>query len=285
MSAAHRVLVIEDHSPTAADLADIMRSMDCEPIITATREAALAALESHHPCLVLLDLSIPASPKHLRGRANVGISLLHDIRQRFGSPRMQAVWLPIIVVSGHANEPDQAVDLMKLEADDVIQKPYREADVIRRVGEALRKSGRGQHATCAKASKPSLGLVLDIPGRLVKRRTVVRLGGRDLQLADSELCVLMHLLVARANGQPVRIADLGNDAQVAYKRVDRLRKVLVGVVEDGTSIIVNHGGMYSLSDDIALGSIDTAWLASREHAEIARLSLTLSSTTGSVGRK
>ena len=64
---------------------------------------------------------------------------------------MQTIWLPIIVVSGHANEVEQAVDLMKLEADDVIEKPYFKATVVRKVWEALVKSGRETHIACARA--------------------------------------------------------------------------------------------------------------------------------------
>ncbi|MES2177966.1 MAG: response regulator [Gemmatimonadota bacterium] len=279
MSTPHCALIVEDHPPTAEDLADILRSMDCDPTIAATRDAALVFLESHTPCVVLLDLSIPSSAQHIKGRANVGISLLADIRKRFGSPRMQTVWLPIIVVSGHANEVQEAVELMKLEADDIIQKPYSEADVVRRVGEALRKSGREQHGSCGDATvSTTVGVILEITGRSIKGRTVLTLGGRDFQLTDSELCVLLHLLLGRANGRPVALSDFGNNAQIAYKRVDRLRKVLLAAFEDPTTVIVNDGGTYALSDAIAIGKINTTWLAGRSHAEIARLSGVLAST-------
>ncbi len=284
MSGAHRALVVEDHPQTAEDLAEILRSMECNPTIAPSREAALASMESQPPCLVLLDLSIPASPKHIKGRPDVGISLLHDIRQRFGSFRMQRVWLPVVVVSGHATEPDQVADLMKIEADDVIQKPYREEDVVRKVNDALKRSGRHLHSACEDAIKPAPRLVLDIPGRPVKRRTLVQLGGRDLPLTDSDLCTLMHLLVARVNGHAAQIQVLGNTTEVARKRVDRLRKEFSSHGEKGTSTIVSHGGAYSLSDDIALGSVDAALLASRGHAEVAKLAIALSTPSKGLDR-
>ncbi len=154
MIGPHCALIIEDHVATAKDLAAILESMDCKAFIASTRDAALEFLDSHRPCIVLLDLSIPIGVHHLKGRPNVGIALLQELRKRFGSPRMQTIWLPIIVVSGHANEVEQAVDLMKLEADDVIEKPYTEPNVVRKVWEALVKSGRETHVACARAPSP-----------------------------------------------------------------------------------------------------------------------------------
>src|SRR5690242_10489717 len=97
----HRALVVEDHPRTAEDLAQILRSMGIETLTSSNKEDALATLEREPFCLILLDLSIPPNSRRTKSRPEVGISVLQEVRRRFGSRRNAKTWLPIVVVSGH----------------------------------------------------------------------------------------------------------------------------------------------------------------------------------------
>jgi len=59
MTRRRRVLVVDDHEPTAVALARLMALLGHEARIASDGSAALAAVESYRPDLVLLDLGLP----------------------------------------------------------------------------------------------------------------------------------------------------------------------------------------------------------------------------------
>jgi DNA-binding response OmpR family regulator len=285
MLSGHCVLIVEDQVRIAKDLADILASIDCDTRIAHNKEDALALLEQEPPCLVLLDLSIPRTAVDIKGRPAVGLSLLQDIRARFGSPRDKKVWIPIVVVSGHAREVDQAVEIMKLDADDLIQKPYDEDVVIRKVREALRKSGREAHSACRMTKQahgvgpseplPRPGDIIGIPGRAAKKQTLVTIGAAEVGLSDGPLVVLLRLMLAHTQGEAVPLSKFSVDDQAAYKAVTRLRNALRSVVVDPHRFILNADGTYALGSHVQLGEVNTTWLANRRNTAIADLALEL----------
>src|SRR5689334_3636615 len=124
MPAPYRALIVEDDERNASDLSEILRTIDCESVVARSKEEALTLLEKQLPCIILLDLQIPRTKRGLKGESAVGISLLEDIRRLFGGRLRRESWIPVVVISGHAGEIEDVVELMKLDADDVIQKPY-----------------------------------------------------------------------------------------------------------------------------------------------------------------
>lgn len=111
-------------------------------------------------------------------------------------------WIPVIVISGHAGGIEDVVELMKLDADDVIEKPYDADDVARRVRQALERSGRTSHGNCrTTAVVPTAACVIEIPGTAKKRRTIVRIGGVATR-SPSNRSWVVHAAV------PVRVACL-----------------------------------------------------------------------------
>src|SRR5207253_1038417 len=142
MPDSHCALVVEDDERTAADLVAILRAIECEPTLARSKEEALAVLNRRPPCVVLLDLQIPRTKRGLKGESSVGIALLEDIRRLFGGRLRRETWIPVIVVSAHAGETEDVIELMKLDADDVIQKPYDADDAAVKVRQALERSGR-----------------------------------------------------------------------------------------------------------------------------------------------
>lgn len=281
MGSGHCALIVEDQARIANDLADILRSIDCDSRIAHNKEDALALLDQEQPCFVLLDLSIPRTARDIKGRPAVGLSLLQDIRARFGSPRDKKVWIPIVVVSGHAREVDQGVEIMKLDADDLIQKPYDDDVVVRKVREALRKSGRESHGGCQVTGRARVWdppespspprHVIGIPGMGIKKQTIVMIGDVEVGLSDGKLTVLLRLMLAHLERQEVPLKEFSKDDQNAYKAVTRLRKALQDAGVDSLRFIRNVDGCYALASDVELDEVNTKWLATRRNAVIGSL--------------
>ena len=279
MLAPHCALVVEDDERNAADLSDILRTIDCEPEVARSKEEALSLLATRPPCVILLDLQIPRTKRGLKGESAVGISLLEDIRRLFGGRLRRDSWIPVIVISGHAGEIEDVVELMKLDADDLIQKPYEADDVAGKVRQALDRSGRASHVDClTTASVPTATYAIDIPGKAQKRRTIVRIGGKQAKLRDGSLCALLRLLVGHARGESVPLIDFSGDRQdqsAAYKAVDRLREDLSNVLDDPTRFIVNSQSSYTLSEGVSLGEVNTEWLIALGNQTITELARAL----------
>ena len=257
MSETHRVLIVEDHPPNAEDLAEILRSLSCEPVIVDNKALALTKLKETEFCAVLLDLEIKRDTSSIKGHAEHGSSFLRELRAL--SPDVRAVdgtHLPVLVVSAHANDVDFAVNIMKQGANDVIRKPFESADVSKRVREALEGSGRSSHATCrSPRTTMGAGLVLAIPGDRKKRRTRVAIGQKTTMLTDSDLKVLLHLVVAKLGGKKVHKVDLGGTEDRGFKGISNLTQTLKGALPDGVDIIDNdYNGNYWLIDRVEIGA-------------------------------
>ena len=275
MADVHCALVVEDNPRTAADLGQILRTIACEPMFAGSREEALTLLGSHPPCVVLLDLQIPRTKRGLKGEASVGISLLEDIRRLFGGRLRRETWIPVIIISAHAGETEDVVELMKLDADDFIQKPYDADDVAQKVRHALAQSGRGTHQECKTPAVPErVPHEIQIPGKGQKHRTIVRIGVKEAKLRDGSLTTLLRLLIARARNASVPLMEFGGvrkDREAAYKAIDRLREDLANVVEAPTQFVINSQGSYALADYVSIGSVNTDWLLSLGNQTIAQL--------------
>lgn len=257
MSDTHRVLIVEDHSPNAEDLAEILRSLSCDPVIVDNKASALTKLKETEFCVVLLDLEIKGDTSSIKGHAEHGSSFLRELRAL--SPDLRAadgVHLPVLVVSAHANDVDFAVNIMKQGANDVIRKPFESADVSKRVREALERSGRGSHATCrSPGTTTGDGLVLAIPGERKKRRTRVEIGPKTTMLTDSDLKVLLALVAAKLTGKQVHKVDLGGTEDRGFKGISNLTRALEAALPEGVDIIANdYNGNYWLIERVQVGA-------------------------------
>lgn len=269
MSQQHRALIVEDDERNARDLADILQAMSCQTAIARSKEEAMMLLDGELPCVILLDLQIPRHRRGLTDESAVGISLLEEIRRRSGSRLRSQTWIPVIVVSGHAGVADDAVELMKLGADDVIQKPYDAQDVAEKVAEALKTSGRTLHADCVPVSQTTSGLcVIEIPGTGQKFRTIVRIAGQETTLGPGSLSVLLRLLIGRALEKPVPLSAFGGERRT----VQRLRDDLGKVVAEPTKFIIVRQGTYSLPQSVSIGAVETGRLVALENQTITDLS-------------
>jgi DNA-binding response OmpR family regulator len=258
MKRAHLALIVEDDKEIGDELREILNSLDCNSVTVSNTEDALRELQKSSFCLVLLDLNIKADPDAIKGHVEHGKSLLRKIRQEHSEHIGTCFWLPILVISGFAREWNDARELMKDNASDIIQKPFDSQVVSRGIRQALIQSGRQTHGECenhpiARRDNFKDGVVITIPGDRFKRRTAVRLGSQALTLTDSSLRVFLHLVVAHMESRQVHKTDLGATNDQGFKGISILRNELKQVL--GTiDIIKNHYyGNYSFEPDVTIG--------------------------------
>lgn len=117
------VLVVEDEPAIREGLVATLESEGCTVTAVADGNAALAAVQTAAPDLVLLDIMLP-------GRN--GYDVCRSLRRRH--PR-----LPVIMLTAKSEEIDKVVGL-ELGADDYITKPFGVRELLARIGAVLRRS-------------------------------------------------------------------------------------------------------------------------------------------------
>ncbi len=258
MAERHIALVVEDDKETAEDLCQILRATDCEGVVVDNAEDAVNALHEYSICLVLLDLQIKSARGELKGHPENGRSVLRKIRERHTEHYRSTYWLPVLVVSGFARERDEAVDIMKSGASDVIQKPLDSRQVSEAIRRVLQESGRQTHEQCHEPPRtPELnlrdGVVIAIPGDRIGRRTRIVIAGHIIDLPNFTLKILLHLMVAQQKGELVNKRDMGATDEQGFKGVSVLRHELKPVLGN-TDIVKNHyHGNYSLAPGVTIG--------------------------------
>jgi DNA-binding response OmpR family regulator len=274
MTSRHRTLVVEDDKPTADDLEELVRSLDCDPIVVDNKKDARAVLERETICFALLDLQIKLEPDSLRGNVEAGTTLVREVRRRYPDHAGGCYRMPILVVSGYAREADRAVQVMKDGADDVIQKPLDTRLVAERVHHFLQRSGRSDHTACPALAprSPAAGLVISVLGERDRRRTKIAIGTTTIKLTDSDLRVLLHLIVAKLARTKVHKADLGATDDQGFKGISELRHAIGPALGEDVDIIDNdYHGNYSLTDDVTIGRCDIGKLIEIGDSKISEL--------------
>ncbi|MGV9317172.1 response regulator [Streptomyces sp. NPDC003691] len=165
-----RVLLIEDDPSVREGVELGLRRRGHEVGTAATGEEGLAALPEFRPDLVLLDLMLPGVN---------GVEVCRRIRA--------AGQLPIIMLTARGDDFDIVIGL-EAGADDYIVKPARPEVIEARIRAVLRRieaPGAGRPAVERHGE-----LTLDRAGLTVAK------AGRPLELAPSELKLLLHLSAA-----------------------------------------------------------------------------------------
>ncbi|MGA9773781.1 MAG: response regulator [Blastocatellia bacterium] len=258
MKEQHIALIVEDDKETAEDLVEILSSLDCGTVVADNREDALVELQNRSFCLILLDLQIKKAGDSIKGHVEYGKALLRNIREKQHDHNGTTFWLPVLIVSGFARELDEAVDVMKDGASDVIHKPLQSRQVSQRIRQALENSGRQMHKRChepPQTQSPNLkdGIVIGIPGERIGRRTCVTIGTKTVELPNSILKVLLHLMVAQQKGEPVNKRDMGATEDQGFKGISTLRYELKPIL-GSFDIIKNHyHGDYSFDASVKIG--------------------------------
>ena len=121
VSAASKVLIVEDEPKLAALLSDYLSADGYVTYTVGDGREVIAAVERDPPDLILLDLNLP-------GRD--GLEVCRELRSRSS--------IPIVMVTARVEEIDRLLGL-ETGADDYICKPFSPREVVARVRAILRR--------------------------------------------------------------------------------------------------------------------------------------------------
>jgi DNA-binding response OmpR family regulator len=178
-----RVLVVEDDLSVAAGIVDGLATASFESMRVETGGAALAAMGSFHPDIVLLDLGLPDMD---------GSEVCRGIRAESSTP--------IIVVSARHDEIDRVVAL-EMGADDYLVKPFGMRELIARIRAVSRRSN---------AAEPSPAAEREFGALLIDTRAQrVTMDGTEVHFTPKEFELLVYL--SNDAGAVHRRADILHD--------------------------------------------------------------------------
>ncbi len=164
---AGTVVVVED-DPHIAELVDLyLRRDGFRVLLAADGGRGMELVAHHHPCLVLLDVGLPAGPD--------GFEVC---RQLHGQG------VPVIMLTARDEEVDRVLGL-ELGADDYVTKPFSPRELVARVHAVLRRS--------TQAPGPQRRTLQAGDVEVDTARHEVRRAGTPVALTAREFDLLAHL--------------------------------------------------------------------------------------------
>lgn len=201
-----KTLLVIDDEPRMLDLLSLYLEPKFHCITESSVLDALTYLETHHVDLVLLDIMMPEMD---------GWQACHEIKKNWD--------VPVIMLTAKGERTD-IVKGLNLGADDYIQKPFDEEELIARIHAVLRR-GRVEE------------VVLSFHGlRLIKESFELHFREEEISLTPKEFAMLVLFLeyqnkvfsrehlISAVWGFDVSIEDRTVDSHVRNLR-DKLRKV------------------------------------------------------------
>jgi two-component system KDP operon response regulator KdpE len=224
VTAAARILVIDDEPPIRRLLRTGLGTQDYAVVEAGDGAAALAALAAGGIDLAILDLGLPDMAGH---------ALLAAIRERWPS-------LPVLILSSRDDERGK-VEALDLGADDYVTKPFGMNELLARIRAALR------HRLAMQGERPIFRLD-DLSVDLVRR--IVRVGERDVKLSPREYDFL-RVLVQNAgkvltHAQLLHHAPASSDPQYLRVYMRQLRQKLEPDPERPRYLLTETGVGYRL---------------------------------------
>jgi DNA-binding response OmpR family regulator len=181
------ILVVDDDAKIVRLVRTYLERDGFSVVTAADGPAALDAIETHQPALVVLDLMLP----ELDGRA-----VIRAVRRD-----EEAGATPILVLSARGSTIDRIAGLED-GADDYLPKPFSPAELVVRVKAILRRAAAATPpiatATTAgpPAGHPTGGRIVHNDLVLDPERHEVRVGGSIVALTHVEFRLLQALLEA-----------------------------------------------------------------------------------------
>jgi two-component system, NtrC family, nitrogen regulation response regulator NtrX len=236
------ILVVDDETDIRELVAGVLEDEGYDTRGAADSDAALEAIATRRPSLVLLDV-------WLQGSRLDGLDLLDEIKRRDPS-------IPVLVISGHGNL-DTAVAAIRRGASDFIEKPFEaerlllmveratETERLRREVAALRASaGREDDLTGSSTAINAVRATLKRVAGTGSRVLITGGAGVGKEVAAR----LLHGWSQRANGPFVIVS-------AARMTPERVEEELFGVEREGDMVHPGlleqaHGGTLFL-DEIA----------------------------------
>ena len=146
-----RILVVEDNTDLAAGIEYNLALEGYDVRIAGDGPAAITAVSSWNPDLILLDLMLPGMD---------GYKVLQTIRAAGNRT-------PVIILSARGEETDK-VRGFRLDADQYVTKPFGVLELTERIGALLRRSAR-EHAVKTPEVIRFGDVAIDTGARVVTR--------------------------------------------------------------------------------------------------------------------
>lgn len=176
------ILVVDDDAKIVRLVRTYLERDGFTVVTAADGPAALDAIETHRPALVVLDLMLP----ELDGRA-----VIRAVRRD-----EEAARTPILVLSARSSTIDRIAGLED-GADDYLPKPFSPAELVLRVKSILRRAGPAGEATSTQGSGASGGPVIRHGDLTIDpSRHEVRRGDEAIDLTRVEFRLLSAILGA-----------------------------------------------------------------------------------------
>ncbi len=168
-----RLLIIDDEVQILRLLRHSLEAAGYEVHDAKNGHSGLEKMASLQPDGIILDLSLPDLD---------GLKVLNRLRE----------WskVPVLVLSVRDSE-DDITSALDAGADDYLTKPFRERELLSRVGAILRRSQGGKEPGVLRFGE----IEVDPSARLVRR------GGKEVHLSSKEYAML--LLLAQHRGRVV----------------------------------------------------------------------------------
>jgi DNA-binding response OmpR family regulator len=225
------IVVIEDEADIAAAIAARLRSDGFAVEVAPDGLSGIAAVATHDPDVVVLDLMLP------------GIDGL-EVCRRIQAERP----VPVVMLTARDDETDMLIGF-GVGADDYLTKPFSPRELVARIRAILRRVEREREQARVEdqAPEPVLtheGLEIDLDRRRV------RVGGEAVHLTPTEFDLLAHL--ARRPGvvcsREQLLADVwgyadGTGPRTVDSHVRELRRKI-----GGERIRTVHGVGYALDE-------------------------------------
>jgi DNA-binding response OmpR family regulator len=173
------VVVCEDDAATLELLCDHLEADRFRTLPAPSASDALRLCHYKEPDLLLLDLRLPDAP---------GLDVLREIRSSQGAAGRYDPALPVIVLSGRGTDADRVRGFSE-GADDYVVKPVHMPELTARINAVLRRRDS------RREGPRRVGDVFIDPSR-----RAVRVGGREVNLANKEFALLLALA-----SDPVRV--------------------------------------------------------------------------------
>lgn len=204
------MLVVDDEPETRKYVGMNLTARGFRPLLAEDGTEALKLFDERPVDLVLLDISMPGSN---------GVDICRSIRDSSD--------VPILILSGHSRENDK-VNALDVGADDYITKPFGVAELVARVGAALRRANSPTNAT---GNTFVIGnLEIDLMSHRVTRHGVVEpLTATEFRLLSLMLRNKNRVLTHRYILQSVWGESFAEDREYLRAYMYRLRKKIEDV--------------------------------------------------------
>jgi len=164
-----KILIIEDEATMAEVVGRYMQREGYSVRHVADGARAMAAVDSFHPDLIVLDVMLPNRD---------GLEICRELRATHGAT-------PVIMLTARGEETDKILGL-GLGADDYVTKPFSPGELVARVKAVLRRTTATTDPTPAETITAG-DLRIDLATRRVLR------GDVSLDLTAKEFDLLAHM--------------------------------------------------------------------------------------------